>query len=103
MRKRFHYSYDKQRGFYVDLPHYQEVPNTVEPIIKNIIHSAGVCAGIDGRDALKHRPSVLIDLPDDVELDNKGQIDARKLRNRYPSHCHHGDAGFTPPKIIGDR
>lgn len=103
MRRRFALSYDEQLGYYVNLPHYQMVPGSHEPIIKGVSHKDGILPSVAPADALKHGMSVLCDMPDGIELDTKGGIDAKIMRNRYPSDAKHGDRAYTPPKILGER
>lgn len=103
MRKRFYLQHDEIRGFYVDLPTYKVVNGTHDPIVKGKVHKDGVDPSMSVADALRLKPSVLVDLPDSIELDTKGEIDATKLRRRYPSHCQHGDKTYKPPKVLGER
>ena len=103
MRKRFLLSYSQRQGFYVDLPHYQMVPGTHAPIVNGYIHADGVLPGIDAADALKHKPSVLVDLPDGIEFGPDGEIDRRKLQGRYGKGTAFGMANYLPPKVLGDR
>lgn len=103
MRKRFPLCWTEAKGFHVDLPSYTMIAGTHAPLIKNVCHADGICPGVDPADVIAAGVSILVDLPESVPLTSAGQVDAPKLRKHYPSHCPHGDAGWKPPKVLGDR
>jgi hypothetical protein len=103
MRKRVQLAHDDARGWHANLPHYSMVAGTFQPIVAGLIHADGVAPDAKPADAIKHKVSCVVDIPHTVDLDPKGEIDAAKMRRRYPRDSMYGDIAYVPPRLLGDR
>jgi hypothetical protein len=66
----------------VKLPHYRMVPDSFEPVTKELIHENGVFPKADPMEVLKLNPTVEVMIPDRI-ADNEGNLHLRKIRKLY--------------------
>ena len=97
MRKRMMLYFDAARGWHVDLPTYQMVNDTFDPVTAGLIHANGVFPGAPVAEVLALGPSVEVELPDDTPTTKAGKIDTAALRKMYADHPRFGDASYRAP------
>ena len=112
MRKRVPLWWSAARGYHVDLPSYDTVDGTFEPITPGVIDANGVLLEVyndsagtahsrpyDPAKVLALAPSVELELPDEW-FDEKGEfIGTAALREMYIEHMRFGDEFYVPPVL----
>jgi len=70
------------RTWFVNLPHYQMVPDTWRPVTDKKIHKNGVYPDAKPDEVLKLGPTVEVEVPDE-HVDGAGRLDKEKIRAIY--------------------
>ncbi len=82
VRKRVRVTFDGA-NWIVNLPHYQTVPGTWEPVTEELIHEDGVFPGADMDKVLALLPTVEVDVPDRLVDETTGELSKEKVRALY--------------------
>lgn len=92
-------SYSPTRGYYVNLPTYNMVQGTWEPVTPNLLHANGAYPKADPMQVLALNPTCIVEIPDYIPMDESGNIDPVPFAEVYKNHPYFGTTHYTPPAL----
>src|SRR6266699_3330525 len=100
MRKRVLLTRLPSGAWSVDLPTYNMIAGTHQPIVEELIHANGLYPKFTDEDLARLAPTVEVELPDDWPIKADGQLDAERLRAMYRDHPRFGAKAYIPPVFL---